>query len=78
MSRICKIFRICKIIGAEDCSSGAPAPERRIARRTASGPVARGPVPRDLSQNEKRQQPRDHGRLLLRPTHGEGQALALR
>ena len=40
--------------------------------------VARGPVPRDLSQNEKRPQPRDHGRFLLRPVHGEGQALALR
>ena len=33
--------------GIRDCSSGAPAPERRMARRTPSGPVARGPVPRD-------------------------------
>ena len=32
---------------AGDCSSGAPAPERRMARRTSSGPVARGPVPRE-------------------------------
>ena len=34
--------------------------------------------PRSLRRNEKRPQPRDHGRLLLRPVHGEGQALALR
>ena len=34
--------------------------------------------PRSLKQNEKRPQPGGHGRLLLRPRHGEGQALALR
>ena len=34
--------------------------------------------PRSLRRNEKRPQPRGHGRLLLRPRHGEGQALALR
>ena len=34
--------------------------------------------PRALKQNEKRPQPGGHGRLLLRPRHGEGQALALR
>ena len=34
--------------------------------------------PRSLKQNEKRPQPRGHGRFLLRPGHGEGQAHALR
>ena len=34
--------------------------------------------PRSTDRNEKRPQPRDYGRLLSRPTHGEGQALALR
>ena len=34
--------------------------------------------PRSLRRNERHPQPRDHGRLLLRPRHGEGQALALR
>ena len=34
-------------LGAGDCSSGSPDPERRMARRTPSGPVARGPVPRE-------------------------------
>ena len=34
--------------------------------------------PRSLRQNEKRPQSRDYRRLLLRPAHGEGQALALR
>ena len=47
MSRIYKIYRISKIIGAGDRSSGAPAPERRIGKRTPAWPVARGPVPRD-------------------------------
>ena len=50
--------------------------------------VARGPrmpyahpsgcPPRSLHRCGKRPQPRDPGYLLLRPTHGEGQALALR
>ena len=34
--------------------------------------------PRSLKQNEKRPQPKRHGRLLSRLMHGEGQALALR
>ena len=34
--------------------------------------------PQSLRRNEKRPQPGGHGRLLLRPGHGEGQALALR
>ena len=58
-----------------DRSSGAPAPERRMAKRTPSGPVARGPVPRDLStRTEIARQPTP----FPRPRHGEGQALALR
>ena len=41
--------------------------------------VARGPVPRDLPTYEKNvRNLRGHGRLLSRPMHGEGQALALR
>ena len=32
--------------------------------------------PRTLDLGEKRPQPKNHGRLLLRPMHGEGQALA--
>ena len=48
MSRICKIFTICKISRFPHvCSSGSPDPERR-KRRTLSGPVARGPVPREF------------------------------
>ena len=39
---------------AGDCSSGSPEPERRMARRTSSGPVARGPVPRERSLSENR------------------------
>ena len=34
--------------------------------------------PRSLNRNEKRPQPRGHGRFLPRSMHGEGQALALR
>ena len=34
--------------------------------------------PRALNRCGKRPQPRDYGCLLLRPVHGEGQALALR
>ena len=34
--------------------------------------------PRSTDLGGKRSHPRDHGRLLLRPVHGEGQALALR
>ena len=34
--------------------------------------------PRSTDLGEKRPQPRDHGCFLLRPVHGEGQALALR
>ena len=41
-------------------------------------PGARGPVLRALNRCGKRPQPRDLGCLLLRPVHGEGQALALR
>ena len=58
-----------------DCSSGAPAPERRMERRTPPWPVARGPVPRERStyaENARRPKP------FPRPRHGEGQALALR
>ena len=36
-----------------DCSSGSPDPERIMARRNPSGPVARGPVPRDRSTRAK-------------------------
>ena len=74
-SRIYKIHKISKIIGAGDCSSGAPAPERRMERRTSPWPVARGPVPRDRStcaKNARRPKP------FSQPRHGEGQALALR
>ena len=39
---------------AGDCSSGSPEPERRMARRTSSGPVARGPVLRERSLSENR------------------------
>ena len=51
-SRIYTIYTISKI-GAEDRSSGAPDPERRMERRTLSWPVARGPVPRDRSTHAK-------------------------
>ena len=39
---------------ADDCSSGSPDSERRMAGRTSSWPVARGPVPRDRSLSENR------------------------
>ena len=45
VSRIYKISKISKI-GARDCSSGSPDPER-VKRAAASPTVARGPVPRD-------------------------------
>ena len=69
------IITISKIVGAGDRSSGAPAPERRMAKRAPSWPVARGPVPRDRSTRAKTaRQPKP----FSRPRHGEGQALALR
>ena len=34
--------------------------------------------PRSLPKTKNVRSPRGHGRLLLRPAHGEGQALALR
>ena len=40
--------------------------------------VVRGPVPRDLPTSAKNARNPDYGRLLLKPVHGEGQALALR
>ena len=46
--------------------------KRRLARSAGACP------PRSLRQNEKRPQPGGHGRFLLRPAPGEGQALALR
>ena len=58
-----------------DCSSGGPDPERCMARKTPSGPVARGPVPRDRPTRAKNaRQPKP----FSRSRHGEGQALALR
>ena len=44
-------------------SAGACPPRALALRKNRSGPVARGPVPRDLPRTQ---------------WHGEGQALALR
>ena len=50
-----------------------------ISRKNAAATVARGPVPRDRSNETKNvRSPKDHGRFLVRPRRGEGQALALR
>ena len=43
MSRICKIFKICRI----KRSAGACPPRSLDLRENRSGPVARGPVPRN-------------------------------
>ena len=56
--------------------SGDPALQRmscRLRYRSAGACP-----PRSLNRCGKRPQPRDHGWLLRRPAHGEGQALALR
>ena len=73
------------------CSSGLPEPEQREYLSLLAGDYSLqdqailtyrdeanylSPAISDL--REKRPQPRDHGCPLLRPTHGEGQALALR
>ena len=69
-----------------DCSSGAPAPERRMARRTAPWPVARGPSHATRAcervspaiTRPARKPNASHGHFPCRSRHGEGQALALR
>ena len=61
--------------------------DRQIPNRSRSGDLALQRLsyrsagacpPQSLDLREKRPQPKDYGRLLLRPGHGEGQALALR
>ena len=48
-----------------------------FAKKNAAATVARGPVPRDRSNKTRNvRSPRGHGRLLLRPRHGEGNPLA--
>ena len=52
---------------------------RLFREKNAAATVARGTGPRDLSNRRRNVRSlRGHGRLLLRPRHGEGQALALR
>ena len=51
---------------------GEPNENPPLSRSAAACP------PRFASLHEKRPKPRGHGRLLSRPAHGEGQALALR
>ena len=45
MSRIYKISKISKIIGAEDRSSGSPDPEQRMERELLPGPSRGGLSP---------------------------------
>ena len=60
--------------------------DRLIPNRSRSGELptenglyrSAGPVPRDLPTETKNARSKGPGRLLSRPGHGEGQALALR
>ena len=59
-----------------DCSSGSPDPERvKIARSCPTETRQITCPPRSTDLGEKRPQPRDHGGMLSRPTHGEGNPL---
>ena len=58
-----------------DCSSGACS---RSGQDLLYYRSAGACPPRSTDLGEKRPQPRDHGCFLLRPVHGERQALALR
>ena len=60
------------------CACGMRGPKPYGERGIFSVRSAGACPPRSLTLCGKRPQPSDHGCLLLRPVHGEGQALALR